>query len=98
MTITRENAANVLFVMDGPVAGAAQPGNFTSHLIKAISVADPSNRAALSGRFPGLVEAVTIYKDADGGTEHLTNVATGLSEWNKNFIEAINPTAAEGAS
>lgn len=48
-----------------------QPGHFTSAMIEALSVADPTNWGLVYRSFPELAACVRLYKNVDGGLEYL---------------------------
>jgi hypothetical protein len=72
-----DDAAHVLWMLNAGMAPGKEPGGFTAALILAITRADPNNRALLALVYPGLVEAVGVYKEHPEGIEVLEAAAKG---------------------
>jgi hypothetical protein len=74
-----DDAAHVLWMLNAGMSPGKEPGGFTAALILAITRADPNNRVLLALVYPGLVEAVTLYKEHPEGIEMLEEAAKGAS-------------------
>jgi hypothetical protein len=73
--ITPKDARDLLGVL-GEDGGWAT-GGFTEALIAATMRADTGNRQKLWREYPGMVEAIVLYKDVPGGVETLQKIAAG---------------------
>lgn len=70
-TITREEAANVLFYFTGE---SWEPGSFTMALLHAFSKADSSNFQKLSSAFPGYGAAMHLAMHSREGISILRDI------------------------
>lgn len=73
--IELEDARHVLFHFGRP--GGYQAGSFTTHLLHALSSADPAHFARLAAAYPSLAAAVDLAQNDQDGIAKLQHIAAG---------------------
>lgn len=64
-------ASEILWVMEGEVPGATEPGTFMTLILRAMQHADEMNLATLGTAYPAHASGVLIYRFMSGGPDLL---------------------------